>query len=88
VDESFTYPPKALRAADAETVIADLLDLDSIGSALEGVTAAYFVYRISDTGLLDTTAFMAQAAKDAGVKGPRQHISDIGAARREKPRRA
>jgi NAD(P)H dehydrogenase (quinone) len=58
---------EALRAAGAETVIADLLDLDAVRAALEGVTAAYFVYPIRD-GLLDATAFMAQAAKEAGVK--------------------
>jgi NAD(P)H dehydrogenase (quinone) len=54
---------EALRAIGAETVVADLLDLDSVRAAVEGVTAAYFVYRIRDVGLLDATAFMAQAAK-------------------------
>jgi hypothetical protein len=48
-------------------MVANILDLDSVRLALEGVTAAYFVYPFQE-GLLDATAFMAQAAKDAGVK--------------------
>lgn len=74
---------EALRAAGAETVIADLLDLDSVRAALNDVTAAYFVYGIRDTGLLDATAFMAQAAKEAGVKAI-VNMSQISARREAK----
>lgn len=57
----------ALRASGAEVVVGDLLDLNSVRDALEGVTGAYFVYPIKP-GLLDATAYFAQAAKEAGVQ--------------------
>ena len=55
-----------LQAAGAEVVLGDLLDLPSVRKALDGVTAAYFVYPIQE-GLLDATARFAQAAVDARV---------------------
>jgi len=36
---------KALCTLGIETIVGDLLDLDSIRRAMEGVAAAYFVYR-------------------------------------------
>lgn len=57
----------ALRASGAEVVVGDLLDLNSVRDALEGVSGAYFVYPIKP-GLLDATAYFAQAAKEAGVQ--------------------
>jgi len=57
----------ALRASGAEVVVGDLLDLNSVRDALEGVTGAYFVYPIKP-GLLDATGYFAQAAKEAGVQ--------------------
>jgi NAD(P)H dehydrogenase (quinone) len=75
---------EALRAAGAETVVADLLDLDSVRAALEGVTGAYFVYPLRDgEGLLNATAFMAQAPKEAGVKAI-VNMSQISARREAK----
>lgn len=56
-----------LRALGAEVVFGDLLDLDQVRAALDGVTGAYFVYPIQP-GLIDATAFFAQAAKEAGVE--------------------
>src|SRR5258707_6461715 len=56
-----------LRKLGAETVIGDLLDLDQVRAAMEGVSGAYFVYPFKP-GLIDATAFFAQAAKEAGVK--------------------
>jgi NAD(P)H dehydrogenase (quinone) len=59
-------PADALRDLGAEIVVADLLDIDAVRAALDGVDAAYFVYPIKP-GLLDATAYFAQAAKEAGV---------------------
>jgi uncharacterized protein YbjT (DUF2867 family) len=57
---------EALRAAGAEIVQGDLLDIDSVKSALNGAAGAYFVYPLRP-GLLDATAYFAQAAKEAGT---------------------
>jgi NAD(P)H dehydrogenase (quinone) len=57
-----------LKARGAEVVVGDLLELDDVRSALEGVHAAYFVYPIRP-GLIDATAYFAQAAKDSGLDG-------------------
>lgn len=56
-----------LRSIGAETVVGELLDLDQVRSAMEGVTGAYFVYPFQP-GLIDAAAFFAQAAIEAGVK--------------------
>ena len=56
----------ALAALGAEVVVGDLLDLNSVRSAMEGVKAAYFCFIIAP-GILDATAYFAQAAKEAGV---------------------
>ncbi len=58
---------KALRDRGVETVFGNLLDLESIRAALNGVEAAYFVYPI-EPGLIQATAYFAQATKEAGVK--------------------
>lgn len=55
-----------LRALGAEVVVGDLLDIDSVQAAMDGVNAAYFVYPIKPR-LLDATAYFAEAAKEAGV---------------------
>lgn len=57
----------ALRKLGAEVVVGDLLDLAAVRAATKGVTAAYFVYPIR-SGLIDATAYFAQAASEAGVK--------------------
>jgi len=58
---------EALRKLGAETVVGELLDLDRVRTAMEGVTGAYFVYPFQP-GLIDAAAFFAQAAIEAGVK--------------------
>lgn len=58
---------RALAAAGAEVVPADLLDLDAVTAALDGVTGAYFCYPIRE-GLLDATVTFAQAATETGVR--------------------
>ena len=56
-----------LRSLGAETTVGDLLDLDQVRSAMEGVAGAYFVYPFKD-GLINAAALFAQAAREAGVK--------------------
>ncbi|MGW5188104.1 NmrA family NAD(P)-binding protein [Kribbella sp. NPDC004138] len=56
-----------LRELGAEVVTGDLLDFDSVISALEAVDAAYFVYPVQPQ-LIDATAYFAQAAREAGVR--------------------
>jgi len=56
-----------LRALGAEVVDGDLLDIDSVRRAVHGVSAVYFAYPVQE-GLLDATAIMAVAARQAGVR--------------------
>lgn len=71
-----------LRAMGAEVVLGDLLDLNAVRSALEGIRTAYFVYPITP-GLIDATARFAQAAKEAGVEAV-VNMSQISARREAK----
>ena len=57
-----------LEARGAEIFVGDLLELDDVRSALEDMNAAYFVYPIRP-GLIDATAYFAQAARDARLDG-------------------
>jgi uncharacterized protein YbjT (DUF2867 family) len=50
-----------------EVVAGDYLDLDAMRAALKGVRRAYFVYPIRP-GIIQGTAYFAQAAKEAGVE--------------------
>ncbi|HTH99377.1 MAG TPA: NmrA family NAD(P)-binding protein [Acidisoma sp.] len=56
----------ALEVLGARVVIGDLLDIDTIVAALEGVDAAYLVWPVQP-GLIHATVNVAQAAKEAGV---------------------
>ncbi|MGA8692764.1 MAG: NmrA family NAD(P)-binding protein [Xanthobacteraceae bacterium] len=56
----------ALSALGAELVTGDLLDFEAVRRAMEGVKRAYFVYPIKP-GILQATAYFAQAAKEAAV---------------------
>ena len=56
-----------LRALGAEVMVGDFLDIGSVQRAVEGVASIYFAYPVQD-GLLDATAIMAVAAREAGVK--------------------
>jgi NAD(P)H dehydrogenase (quinone) len=71
-----------LSAAGAEIVIGDLLNPDDARRALESVSAAYFVYPIAP-GLIDATAYFAQAARETGV-GAIVNMSQISARREAK----
>jgi NAD(P)H dehydrogenase (quinone) len=57
-----------LKATGAEIVVGDLLDFDAVRGALKGANRAYFVYPIRP-GLIDATAYFAQASKEAGLDG-------------------
>src|SRR6202171_3042 len=55
-----------LRALGAEIFEGDFLDIRSVQRALQGISAVYFAYPVQD-GLLDATAAMAVAAREAGI---------------------
>ena len=55
-----------LRALGAEIFQGDFLDIRSVQRATEGVSAIYFAYPVQD-GLMDATAIMALAAREAKV---------------------
>jgi uncharacterized protein YbjT (DUF2867 family) len=59
---------KSLEEQGLEVVYGDLLDFGKVRAALDGVQRAYFVYPIRP-GILEATAYFAQAAKEAGVDG-------------------
>jgi NAD(P)H dehydrogenase (quinone) len=59
---------KRLQGRGVEVVFGDLLDFGQVRSALKGAERAYFVYPIRP-GILQATAYFAQAAKEAGVDG-------------------
>lgn len=57
----------ALAAQGADVVRGDLLDFEAVRPALEGTQGAYFVYPIRP-GILQASAYFAQAAKEAGIE--------------------
>src|SRR5215469_6313617 len=59
---------KRLHELGAEVVFGDFLDLDAIRAAVQGVQRAYFCYPIRP-GIIQATAYFAQAAKEAGIDG-------------------
>jgi NAD(P)H dehydrogenase (quinone) len=59
---------KKLQERGVEVAFGDLLDFGQVKAALSGVHRAYFVYPIRP-GILQATAYFAQAAKEAGVDG-------------------
>jgi NAD(P)H dehydrogenase (quinone) len=75
-----------LRAVGAEVVLGELLYLDSVRAAMEGVSAAYFVYPLLP-GLIDATAYFAQAAREADLGGV-VNMSQISARRHSKSHQA
>src|SRR6266851_9854253 len=56
-----------LSTLGVEIVDGDLSDFDSVSAALKGITGAYFLYPIQVPGILEATAFFAQAAIEEGV---------------------
>jgi NAD(P)H dehydrogenase (quinone) len=70
---------RQLAAEGAEIAVGDLLDFYDVGSALRGVSGAYFCYPIAP-GLPDATVAFAQAAAEAGVRSV-VNMSQISARR-------
>ena len=59
---------KRLQGSGVEVIYGDLLDFGQVRAALTGVQRAYFIYPIRP-GILQATAYFAQAAKEAGLDG-------------------
>ncbi|MGO7860439.1 NmrA family NAD(P)-binding protein [Rhizobium ruizarguesonis] len=57
----------ALRSEGAEVVVGDLFEHDDVIRAAAGATSAYFCYPVRP-GIIQTTAYFADAAKRAGLK--------------------
>jgi uncharacterized protein YbjT (DUF2867 family) len=55
-----------LHALGAEIFEGDFLDIRSVKRAVQGTSSVYFAYPVQD-GLLDATAAMAVAAREAGI---------------------
>jgi NmrA-like family len=66
----------------AEIVTGNLRDFDSLRSAMKDVSRAYFVFPIGP-GLIESTAYFAQAAVDAGIEAI-VNMSQISPRRRQK----
>ncbi|WP_213742255.1 NmrA family NAD(P)-binding protein [Bradyrhizobium sp. dw_411] len=58
---------EALRRTGAEVVVGDLFEHDDAIRATAGTTAAYFCYPVRP-GIIQTTAYFADAARRAGLK--------------------
>lgn len=56
----------ALRKRGVDIAIGDFTDIDAIEAAMQGIRSAYFLHPISP-GIVQASAFFAQAAKEAGV---------------------
>ena len=56
-----------LEQLGAEVVVGDFMDLASIRRAMDGVERVYFVYPPQGDKLVEATAIVAAAARDAGV---------------------
>jgi len=59
---------RALITAGAEVVVGDLSDFNSVRSALEGIQRAYFVYPATVSGIMQATAYFAQAAREVKLE--------------------
>ena len=66
-----------------EIVQGDLADLEAVGAALKGMSTAYFVYPIQLPGILEATAFFAQAALEQGISAV-VNMSQVTARRNSK----
>jgi len=69
-----------LAALGADVMIGDLLSFDDISAAMEGIGSAYFCFPILTPGVLQSTAYFAQAAVEAGI-GAIVNMSQVSARR-------
>jgi NAD(P)H dehydrogenase (quinone) len=58
---------KALKDLGARIVLGDMLNIEEVRAALEGIDGAYLCFPISH-GVVEATAIFAQAARELGVK--------------------
>lgn len=72
-----------LEAKGVEVIVGDLLSLDDIAAAMQGIDTAYFCYPVLVPGVLQATVYFAQAAKENGLKGI-VNMSQISARREAK----
>ncbi len=59
---------RQLEKSGAEVVVGDLSDFDRLGEVLQDIRAAYYLYPIQVPGIIESTAYFAQAALEAGVE--------------------
>jgi NAD(P)H dehydrogenase (quinone) len=57
-----------LQAQGVEVVQGDLTDFQALSNALKGIDGVYFVYPIQTPGILASTSYLIQAAKEEGVR--------------------
>jgi uncharacterized protein YbjT (DUF2867 family) len=69
-----------LSAMGVEIVEGDLTDLDAVSAAMRGIESAFFVYTIREAGIIEASAYFAQAAFENGVKAI-VNLSQFGAHR-------
>jgi NAD(P)H dehydrogenase (quinone) len=69
-----------LSSQGVEVFRGDLSDFAAVSEALQGITAAYLVFPVKVPGILEATAFFAQAALEQGV-GAIVNMSQISARR-------
>lgn len=58
-----------LAAQGVEVYEGDLLNFDDISAAMQGIDTAYFCFPVLTPGVLQATAYFAEAAREAGLKG-------------------
>ncbi|HTD41591.1 MAG TPA: NmrA family NAD(P)-binding protein [Mucilaginibacter sp.] len=73
----------ALKAMGVEIMEGDLSDLDSVSTAMKDIKSAFFVHPIKSPGIIEATAYFAQAALENGV-GHIVNLSQFGAHRHVK----
>lgn len=73
----------ALIDLGVEIVEGDLSNLESVTEALKGASSAFFVYPIQQPGIIEATAYFAQAALENGVSHI-VNLSQFGANRNVK----
>jgi uncharacterized protein YbjT (DUF2867 family) len=77
----------ALAAMGVEIVVGNLSDLESVTAAMKDISSAFFVYPIKQPGIIEATAYFAQAALENGVShivnlsqfGAHRHVKSHGA---------
>jgi NAD(P)H dehydrogenase (quinone) len=72
-----------LRQKGIEVFVGNLLNLDDVTAALEGITNAYFVFPIQIPGILTATSYFIQAGKESGLQSI-VNMSQISARRQAK----